>query len=316
MKKILSLLLVVLMIFAFVGCEVINNDPTPTQSQTQTPTETKTPSASESSQPMRFTGALEVYAIDVGQGDSILLISPMGKTMLVDCGDSFDKIKPVLDSNRVKKLDIVIATHPHSDHIGCMDDVINNYDIGTFYLTNVTHTTKTYESMLTALDERDVNVQLIETNEDKSAKLISWDSGVEVSVFSPVAGESYDDEDLNEWSAVVRVRYGNDSIMLTGDATAKTEQTILEYFDASDLSSTVLKVGHHGSSTSTSEAFLDAVSPKYAIISCGKDNSYGHPHRETVKALNDRNIEMLRTDEIGTIHISMSGTGVTVSSSK
>ena len=195
--------------------------------------------------------------IDVGQGDSILLVSPNGKTMLIDAGtpDSFNSIESFLNKKEIKKLDAVIATHPHSDHIGSMKRIIDDY--------------------------------------------------VEVRVLSPIKGNDYE-QNLNDMSLVVKVTYGETSLLLTGDA-EKTAEAIMLKNDAGLLKANVLKLGHHGSSTSSSKAFLDAVSPDIVVISVGANNDYGHPHKETMERLSKMDVKVYRTDKLGTVCMMLDG---------
>lgn len=256
--------------------------------------------------------AVTVYAIDVGQGDCLLLVSPNGKTMLVDAGESkyFNVVSDFLKSKNIERLDVVVATHPHSDHIGAMTKVINSFEIGTFYNCPVDHDTATYEKMLNALVEKQVETVDAWGGRDS---VIEWDEACTVRILSPLEGVDYDD--LNNWSIVLRVEYGTSAIILTGDAEAFAEAAMLNALPAEYFSAQVLKVGHHGSSSSTSDAFLSAVSPSYAIISLGKDNDYGHPHKETISKLNAAGIPIYRTDELGTITIMLYKRSITVSPS-
>lgn len=253
------------------------------------------------------TGALEVVALDVGQGDSIFLQSTSGKTMLIDAGESkaFDAIDDFLQLRGVSKLDMVIATHPHSDHIGGMRQIIKKYDISRFYMPEVAHTTVTYEKMLAALDDRGVEVRFLNAD-----AYLPWDDDVEISVLSPLKGVEYND--LNDWSAIIRVKFGDTAILFTGDAEANAERLALNAYGAQALEADVLKLGHHGSSTSTGNAFLDAVNPRYAIASLGADNDYGHPHQETLQKLKDAGIELFRTDKNGNIRILLTGRDILI----
>ena len=210
-----------------------------------------------------------VYAafIDVGQGDSIFLRSPNGKTMLVDAGtpDSFESIQNVLSEEGVTKLDVVVMTHPHSDHMGSMKRVIDNYNIGTFYMPDAVNTTSSFDRMLSALEKKKVKTKVIWG----SAKTtINWDGDVEVRVLSPIKGADYQDN-LNDMSVVIKVTYGETSLLLTGDAESYAEELMIAS-EKELLQADVLKIGHHGSSTSSSQAFLDAVQPKAVVISLGK----------------------------------------------
>lgn len=251
---------------------------------------------------------IEVFILDVGQGDSILLRSPSGKTMLVDASESkaFPVIEQQLADLDITRLDVVIATHPHSDHIGGMKKVIDAYDIGTFYMPNVTHTTKTFENMIEALE----NKPKTKVVAAEAGKLISWDDEVEVRILSPFTDEKY--SDLNDYSVVIRVKYGNNAIMLTGDAEIHAEEIMLQRLPSEYLTADVLKLGHHGSSTSSSDAFFDAVNPSLAVMSLGEDNSYGHPHEETVALLERTQTPCFRTDLNGTVYLMMDGTEITV----
>ena len=227
-------------------------------------------------------GVLSAWFIDVGQGDCIFLESPSGKTMLIDSGESkyYDDINEFLTGKGVEALDVVIATHPHSDHIGGMQNIIQDYSIGAFYMTDAVHTTATFERMLDALEDNNVAVYQAVAVEKP---FIEWDPGVEVRILSPFEDADY--KDLNDESIMIRVKYGDTSILFTGDAESGAENIAMSRLPASLFKADVLKLGHHGSSTSSGEAFLNAVSPQIAVGMMGKDNKYGHPHQETVDLL-------------------------------
>lgn len=272
------------------------------------------PIRTSSSAPAVASGeALTAYIIDVGQGDSILLTSPSGKTMLIDAGesDSFEAVDTFLKSKNVSKLDVVVATHPHSDHIGGMANVIKAYEIGAFYISPKAHTTKTYERMLDALEEKNVSTYPAYGGADC---YIEWDESVTVRILSPIKGEEY--EDLNDYSVIICCTFGNTGIMLTGDAETHAESLALSRLPLGLFNATAIKLGHHGSSTSSSEAFIKAVSPEVALISVGEGNDYGHPHKETLDLLAKLNIPYYRTDESGTIAVVMDGTQTTVAFDK
>ena len=253
---------------------------------------------------------LDVFIIDVGQADSILLRSPSGKTMLIDAGESknFPAIKKKLKELGITRLDVVIATHPHSDHIGGMTKVIETYDIGKFYLPDAAHATKTYENMIAALEKKP-NTKVIAAAAD-AVSSIAWDTDVEVLILSPFADAKY--KDFNNYSVVIRVKYGETSILLAGDAETAAEAVMLERLPADYFSATVLKLGHHGSTTSTSADFFAAVAPKLAVISVGEGNSYGHPGGEMLDMLKAAQTPCFRTDLNGTIYLHLDGKDVLV----
>lgn len=238
---------------------------------------------------------LNVYYLDVGQADSIL-IENNNKYMLIDAGNNEDGEKLVTYFKRlgITKFDIVVGTHAHEDHIGGMDDIINNFEIEDFYMPEVITTTKTFEDVLDALEGKQVAFQtpIIDS------ELVFENSKIKV------LSVSDDDSDLNDTSIVLRLKYGTTSFLFTGDATEKIENTILN----KEIKSDVLKVAHHGSSTSNSLSFLKRVSPTYAVISVGEGNSYNHPHDVILNRLYDLNARVYRTDRDGTVVASSNGT--------
>jgi beta-lactamase superfamily II metal-dependent hydrolase len=251
--------------------------------------------------PVNLSGeeTLSVHYIDVGQGDSEFIRFPDGRNMLIDAGTSKagEELLSYLDSQKVQRIDYLIATHPHADHIGSMSDVVKKYDIGEIYMPKAAATTKTYENLLTEIDKKGLSINTARANVD-----IINENGLSAIILAPNS-QSY--EDLNNYSAVVKLVYGNNSFLFTGDAEDISENEMLSAY--ADLKSDILKIGHHGSHSSTTDAFLDAVSPAAAIISCGKDNSYGHPHTETLNALSKRNITVYRTDQDGSIVLDCDG---------
>lgn len=235
---------------------------------------------------------MKVSYIDVGQGDSIL-VQVNGKNLLIDAGpnESTDKLMSYLSKQNIKKLDFIVATHPHEDHVGAMDTVIKKYDIGEFYAPKKMATTKTFENMVNALKSKNIKINAATAG-------VSLDLGENVKC-EMVAPNGTNYENLNNYSAVIKITYGNSKFLFMGDAEKLSEKEILN--KNYDISSDVLKLGHHGSSSSSSKAFLDKVSPKIAIISCGKNNDYGHPHKETLEEMKKRNIQVYRTDIDGSI---------------
>ena len=248
-------------------------------------------------------GELSVHFLDIGQGDSIFIELPDAKTMLIDAGDRGcgDKIINYINDEGYSKIDYLVATHPHADHIGSMTHVVENMEIGQVYMPNVSTNTKTFENLLTAISEKGLKIKtaLAGTNIIDEDKLVA-------DIVAPV---EIDEDDLNNCSVVIKLVYDEISFLLTGDA----EEKELEQITA-DISADVLKVGHHGSRTSTNEEIFNRINPKMAIISCGKNNDYNHPHKEVVELLED--IKMYRTDEDGTITISTYGESVDLKTEK
>jgi len=305
-KKLFTLLLTFIFIFAFAGCssavnvqqssktvqtEQVNNiqaqqtstqaDKTAVQQQSNKNTNTS------------MSGKLTVSFIDVGQGDSILIQTPSGRTVLIDAGvpEMGSKVVNYIKGRGINKIDILVATHPHNDHIGGIPAVIENFQIGKFYMPKVTTTTKTFENVLRAAKSKGLSINVAKTG-------VLLDLGDEVKAEMLAPNSSYYD-DLNNYSAVIKITYVNTAFLFTGDAEKKSEQEMLD--KGYNLKADVLKVGHHGSSSASTWAFLKAVNPKYAVISCGKGNDYGHPHKETMEKLKSLGITVYRTDECGTI---------------
>ena len=240
-------------------------------------------------------------AIDVGQGDCTLILCD-GCSMLVDAGEpGYEaRVLDVLAACGVEKLDYVVATHPHSDHIGGLPAVLDALEIGHVLLPRLTEaqtpTTASYRSFLDAVKQSGAAVLA-------SAPGARFPLGsAVVTVLGPIADSA---ESLNDMSVVLRVDFGVQSILLTGDMEAEEEATLLE--NDLPLRATVLKVGHHGSSFSTTPAFLEAVNPKIAVIECGADNDYGHPHAQLLDRLSDYANYIYRTDLCGNITLMTDG---------
>lgn len=223
--------------------------------------------------------------------------------MLIDAGNNADSnlIVSYLKSLGISKIDIAVGTHPHEDHIGSLDTVINTFDIGKTYMPKVSNTTKTFEDVLTAIKNKGLKVTTA-----TAGVSLDLGEGVKAEMLAP---NSSDYEDLNDWSAVIKLSFGNTSFLFTGDAETVSEQEMLA--KNYDIKADVLKVGHHGSSSSTSPAFLKAVSPKYAVISVGKNNNYGHPDSIILNRLKTFEVEIYRTDESGTIIATSDGKSIT-----
>ncbi|MBN1051608.1 MBL fold metallo-hydrolase [Clostridium botulinum] len=283
-KKLLSLSLAILLSTFTLGCKqanAIGTANTGTNNTQQTSVE-----------------GMKVHYIDVGQGDSEL-IQVNGKNILIDAGCNDNKALNYLKSIGVTNLDYVIATHPHEDHIGGMTSVINNFNVKEFYAPKVAHTTRTFENMVKALQNKGLKITAPNVGDTLTI-------GNAILQFLAPNGSKY--QDLNNYSIVCKLKYGNTSYLFTGDAESLSEGEILA--KQLDISADVLKLGHHGSHSSTSQAFLDKVTPRYAIVSCGKENDYGHPHQETIDKLNVKNINILRTDVSGTIISTSDGNNI------
>lgn len=241
-----------------------------------------------------------VHYLDVGQGDSEFIELPNGECMLIDAGTAeySPRIIDSIEAYGYGELDYVVATHPHADHIGGMRDVINSFDIGEIYMPKVSTDTKTFENLLNTISQKELSI-----NTAKAGTEVYSDSEMKIEFLAPV-NSSY--KDLNNYSAVVKITYGSNSFLFTGDAEDLSENEMLEK-DYELLSCDVLKAGHHGSDSSSSADFLNAASPRYAVISCGAGNSYGHPHSETIERFESAGVQIHRTDENGTITIACDG---------
>lgn len=245
---------------------------------------------------------MEIHFINVTQGDAIL-VHVNNKTLLIDCGpkEAAGSIIHYLNKYNVNTINYLIATHPHEDHIGNMASIIKKYNVLSFYSPKVQNTGKTYENMITALKDKNLKINILKTGTNS----INLGKDTSVTVLSPKEGGPNDKSNLNNYSAVLLIKYKDTSFLLTGDAEKEVEKYILS--KNYKIKADVLKLGHHGSDSSTSEAFLKAVSPSLAVISVGKDNPYGHPHESTLKLLSKYNIKTLRTDKNDNIKIISDG---------
>lgn len=251
----------------------------------------------------KVEGNLSVSFIDVGQADSVLIRNG-NYNMLIDAGNNEDgeKLVNYFKSLGIEEFTYVFATHPHEDHIGGMDDIINNFKIDNYYMSNKLSTTKTFMDVLDALDGR--NLKYTVPNKGDTLKL----GDANIKVIYP--GD--DKSNINDSSIVLKITYGKNSFLLTGDVTSNVERKIYN----EDIKSDVLKVAHHGSSYSSTDVFLDRVKPYYAVISVGKNNIYNHPSNKTLEKLNKRNIKVYRTDLDGTIVFISDGDNLSVKALK
>ncbi|MBU3112359.1 ComEC/Rec2 family competence protein [Clostridium lacusfryxellense] len=290
MKKNLISLLILMLMFSLIGCSSISEK------------NTTTVLASKVESKQNVTkGNLKVHFINVGQADSIL-IEQGSSSMLIDAGNNEDAntVKNYIAEQGITKLDYIVGTHPHEDHIGGMDYVINSFEVGKIYMPRATSNTKTFEDVVSAIKAKGMKAtvpKVLETFKvgDATATILAPSSG--------------DYKDINNTSIVIRLTFGNNSFMFDGDAEDISEKEIIS--KKFDISADVLKVGHHGSNSSSSQEFLDKVNPKYAVISVGIGNSYGHPHKTTMEKLKEKNIKVYRTDENGTIIATSDGKNIT-----
>lgn len=241
---------------------------------------------------------LEVHFIDVGQADSTL-IKKGKEAMLIDAGNNTDGelVVKYIKEQKIKKLKYVIGTHPHEDHIGGLDDVIDAFEIEKVIMPNAIANTKTFEDVLDSIDKKGLTITKPKVGNKYEL------NGAEFIILAP-NGENYDN--TNDYSVVIKLVNGMSSFLFTGDAEELSEKEILKD-NKNLLVSNVLKVGHHGSVTSTSQEFLDAIHPNIAVIFAETGNSYGHPHKEIIERLEKKHVEILRTDLLGTIVIKSDG---------
>lgn len=247
------------------------------------------------------TTDLKVYFFDVGQADSIL-ITNNGHNMLIDAGNNEDGsklVKYIKEDLGITEFDYLIGTHPHEDHIGGLDDIINNFDIKKIYLPDITTTTKTFEDVLDAISSKELTITIPKIGE--TFKLGEADF--------TILYTGTNSSDLNSTSIITKMIFGKYSYLFTGDTTSDIEKTILDQ----NIDIDVLKVAHHGSKYSSSLEFLEKTTPSYAIISVGKNNSYDHPSSETINNLKKYTNNIYLTSELGTILLTSNGQTIDVS---
>ena len=295
-KSILHFIIGALVIgYAFFGTDFIKNVKEDTKSAT---------ASVASSEKMDVNSTLSVTFIDVGQADSIL-ITNNNHNMLIDAGNNEDGplLVSYLKDKEITSFDYVVATHPHEDHIGGMDDIINNFDIDTFYMTDAKTTTKTFLDVLNSLEDKNLSYMVPQANE--TFKLGDIDLKV-------LYSSSSCSNNLNMCSIVIRLDFKDTSFLFMGDAPSEVENKLLD----KNIDADVLKVGHHGSTYSTSNKFLEKVSPSYAVISVGANNSYNHPGATTINKLKNMGVDILRTDKKGSITFKSDGNKLDISYEK
>lgn len=239
-------------------------------------------------------GEAEIHFVDVGQGDCEL-IKTKSHTVLIDCGEReyYTDVIDYLNTQKIERLDYVVVSHPHSDHMGGMSYILDEFEIGILIMPevqdSVTPTSNAYKRMLTSITNKDIEVEYAEPGAE-----YMLDDAV-MTLLSPVT----DYNDLNNYSVTVKFQHGENSFLFTGDIEKEAEGDIVD--SGADVSADVLKIAHHGSTTSSSKQFLNAVSPMYAVIEVGSPNDYGHPHDKTMQRLEEMELSIYRTDLNGDI---------------
>ncbi len=251
---------------------------------------------------------LTLAMLDVGQGDAIYVESPTGTQIMFDAGPqnkiigSLARVMSPFD----KSIDAIVITNPDADHIGGFREILENYEVSQAFEAGTFNASKTYHNLEAEIREKNIPNFLL-----KKGMRLDIGGGAYIDILFP-------DRDVstyssNDGSVVARLVYGETSVVLTGDATSETEKIVSDQFSPDQLNSTILKVAHHGSKTSSLSQFVEAVSPEYALISNGKDNKYGHPHRETLDTLEEFGARVFRTDLLGTIIMRSDGQNETFS---
>lgn len=238
---------------------------------------------------------LKVHYIDVKQGDSIFIELPNDECMLIDAGEvsQGNIVSNYISNLGYEEINYVVGTHPHTDHIGGLINIINDYTVDKVYLPKVVSSSKTYETLLNGLSNKNIDVFSA-----KSGVNIIDNENLKVKIIAPV--QEY--KNLNNCSAVVKIIYGNKKFLFMGDAEIESENDITE-----DVSADVIKIGHHGSDTSSSLSFIQKVNPKYVVVMVGENNQYNHPSQNIIKRWENNGAEVFRTDINGNIIISTDG---------
>lgn len=266
-------------------------------------------------EPLKGDGRLYVHALDVGQGDGLLVVSPGGKSILIDAGPSEagDEVVAALQKRGIKSLDLMVATHPHADHIGGMRRVLESFRVRKLLDSGQQYTSATYERLLQTI--RDQNISLVRAQQRQT---IEVEPGIKFEVLNPgrefITDVRSGGSVINANSVVLRLNYGNFAMLFTGDAEFETEAALMNA--GLNLNAQVLKIGHHGSRRATSGKFLDTVKPQEAIISDGATNDYGHPAQPTLDRLRRAKVKIWRTDLQGEITIVSDGQTYEISSQR
>ncbi len=252
-----------------------------------------------------YENGLTIHYLDVGQGDSIFIEFPNDEVMIIDSGEVeyYEKIENYIKNQGYEKLDYVVVTHPHTDHMGAMAKIIDSFEVGKIYMPKVTTTTRTYEDLLKTIANHNLKIKSALAND-----IILDEDNLKVEILAPFNHE-YDN--LNNYSIVLKITYKERKFLFMGDA-----ENLLEKEIKADVSSDVIKVGHHGSNTSSGSDFVKRVNAKYAIISVGENNSYNHPNTNIIKRWEDSGAKVLRTDINGNIIISTDGIDLAIGCEK
>lgn len=283
------------------GCQWLTPEPVPGDEAGPTFAELwGQPAATE------LAGQLVIYFLDVGQGDAVYVRTPGGRVALIDTSDDPDQVADFLTAKGVSRVDLLALSHPHADHIAGALAVLNRFEVGTFCFTGVNHTSQGYEDLLRRV------VELAEADEldhvmARAGDIIQLDPALALTVLHPA--EPPEADDLNDTSLVLRLTYGEFSVLLTGDLELAGEAAVLARATSTgEVAADILKVGHHGSASSTGTAFLDAVDPVVAVISVGAGNRYGHPSADVVDRLTGAGVDVYLTAVQGTIIVFSDGT--------
>ncbi len=286
LSRLTSLFAAFCLAFTLVGCSAT------AQNQSNQPSNqpTKTQTAE---------GELTAHFIDVGQGDSEFIELPDGKTMLIDSGEYSQAatVENYIANLGYSRIDYLVETHPHSDHMGSMSEIVKSFTIGEIYAPKVSHTTKSYENFLTSVADKGLTI-----TSAYRGMAIDEGSSATIEILSPYENTDYDD--LNDWSIVLKITYGDTSFLFTGDASS----SVIDKAQAGAVN--VLKVGHHGSKTSTSNELIASLKPSYAVIEVGTNNDYGHPHDKAISALKKNKVTTYRTDTNGNITATSNGSDI------
>ncbi|MCI8575885.1 MAG: MBL fold metallo-hydrolase [Bacilli bacterium] len=260
---------------------------------------------SEVEEQQKDENILTIHFLDVGQGDAIFIELPNDQNMMIDGAEAKEKEKIMSYINKLncKKIDYLIATHPHADHIGGLATIIKEFDIGKIYMPKAISTSKTYENLLNTIIEKDLKVTTA-----KKDLVILDDEDLKIKFLSP---KETNYQELNNYSAVLKITFQNHSFLFMGDAEKLIEDEITV-----DVKADIIKVGHHGSNTSSSIEFVNRVHPTYAIISVGAKNQYNHPHEQIIKRWQQIGAQVLETDKSGTIIAKSNGNNLQIETEK